>query len=95
MQRPALISSGLNLNSRVLKVGHHGSKYSSSQSFLDAVHPTDAVISVGKNNRYGHPAPEIVDRLKSSGINIFRTDELGDIAYECADAQARCAMVAN
>jgi competence protein ComEC len=94
-QEAALISAGLNLNSRVLKVGHHGSKYSSSPAFLGAVHPTDAVISVGKNNRYGHPAPEIMDRLKSNNINIFRTDELGDIAYECADVEKRCAMVAN
>jgi competence protein ComEC len=94
-QEAALIAAGLDLNSQVLKVGHHGSKYSTSQAFLDAVRPADAVISVGKNNRYGHPAPEIMDRLKNKNINVFRTDELGDIAYGCADAQARCALVAN
>ena len=94
-QEAALISAGLNLNSQVLKVGHHGSKYSTSQAFLDAVNPQDAIISVGKNNRYGHPAPEIMGRLKNKNINIFRTDEIGDIAYGCTDQQARCTMVVN
>lgn len=70
------------LNSRVLKVGHHGSKYSTSAEFLEIVKPETAVISVGKNNRYGHPAPETLERLGSRGIKILRTDETGDVEYD-------------
>lgn len=79
----ALISNGLDLNSRVLKVGHHGSKYSTSNEFLDTVKPLDAIISVGKNNHYGHPAPETLERLAAKGAQIYRTDETGDIEYDC------------
>ncbi len=71
-----LLNSNLNLSSTVLKVGHHGSKYSTHPLFLIRVNPKIAVISVGKNN-YGHPAPEILERL--SNILTFRTDLSGDI----------------
>lgn len=91
----ALIKTGENINSQVLKVGHHGSKYSTGEEFLKAVNPRDAVISVGANNRYGHPAPEIIDRLKNMGINIFRTDEKGDISYECQSIDLQCQMLSN
>lgn len=67
------------LNSDILKVGHHGSKTSSTQEFLQAVSPKIAVISVGRQNRYGHPYQEVIDRLKNFGIKIFRTDQDGDI----------------
>ncbi len=73
-----LINSGLNLRSDVLKVGHHGSRYSSSEAFLEAVKPQLAVISVGKN-RYGHPASETLERLKFEGIQVHRTDEQGNL----------------
>lgn len=63
----------------VLKVGHHGSKYSTSLSFLEEIKPKLAVISVGANNSYGHPAPEILQRLKDLGIKIRRTDIHGEI----------------
>ena len=66
-----------------LKVSHHGSKYSTSDKFLDDIKPEEAIISVGKNNMYGHPAPEIVQRLLDHGIKIWRTDEKGDIMYKC------------
>ncbi|MFA6160127.1 MAG: ComEC/Rec2 family competence protein [Parcubacteria group bacterium] len=79
----ALISSSLDLNSRVLKVSHHGSKNATSQEFLNKVSPIDAIISVGKNNSYGHPAGELLERLKAKKINILRTDEKGDIEYIC------------
>lgn len=73
-----LVNSGKNLRSNVLKVGHHGSKYSSSEAFLAAVKPAVAVISVGKNN-YGHPTKEVLERLKDAGARIWRTDESGDV----------------
>jgi len=71
-----LLNSDFNLSSTVLKVGHHGSKYSTHSLFLIRVDPRVAIISVGKNN-YGHPAPEILERL--SDILTLRTDLGGDI----------------
>lgn len=82
-QEAVLIDKNINLNSRVLKVAHHGSGYSTSAEFLDKVDPEDAVISVGKKNRYGHPNPEILDRLRQKSINVWRTDETGDTIYIC------------
>ncbi len=66
--------------SDVLKVGHHGSAYSSSPAFLSAVQPTYAVISVGANNSYGHPAAATLARLSSAGIQLWRTDQDGTIS---------------
>jgi len=65
----------------VLVVGHHGSKSSTSLELLETVKPKEAVISVGKNNRYGHPGQEVITRLNDWGIKIRRTDEEGDIIY--------------
>ncbi|MCX6816268.1 MAG: MBL fold metallo-hydrolase [Candidatus Beckwithbacteria bacterium] len=62
----------------VLKVAHHGSKYSSSQEFLETIKPQLAVISVGKNS-YGHPTPEVLQRLGDIGAEIRRTDKNGQI----------------
>ena len=73
-----MINSGANLQSTVLKVGHHGSKYSTSDEFLSAVRPEYAVISVGHNS-YGHPTAEVLNRLKAHGVKIFRTDTQGTI----------------
>ena len=61
----------------VLKVGHHGSKTSSSKEFIDNIKPTYSIISVGKNNRYGHPNKEVLDTLQDS--KTFRTDQDGSI----------------
>lgn len=69
------------LESEVLKVGHHGSDTSTSESFLGYTAPQYAVISVGKDNKYGHPRKEILDRLGKFGVNIFRTDEQGTIIF--------------
>jgi len=88
-----LIKSGESIDAQILKVGHHGSKYSSSVEFLKAVNPRDAIISVGANNRYGHPATEILERLKNMSINILRTDERGDIVYECQNSDFKCQMI--
>jgi len=62
----------------VLKVAHHGSKYSSAAEFLSAVSPKLAVISVGKNN-YGHPTSQALERLKAAGARIWRTDRQGEL----------------
>ena len=64
----------------LLKVGHHGSKYSSSEDFLRAVKPKIGILSSGKGNRYGHPTPEVIHRLESIGCKIIRTDESGGIS---------------
>ncbi len=74
-----LLATGQNVQTDVLKVGHHGSKYSSSLEFLAAVSPKLAVISCGANNRYGHPHQEVLSNLQEFAINVKRTDQLGDI----------------
>ena len=63
----------------ILKVGHHGSTTSTSQSFLNQLKPQYAIISVGKDNDYGHPNEKILQRLENIGAEIFRTDECGTI----------------
>lgn len=65
------------LRADVLKLGHHGSNSSSSGIFLDAVQPRIALASVGKNNAYGHPHAEVLDRLKERSITLYRTDQTG------------------
>ena len=76
-----MVLSGGNLKAEVLKVGHHGSKTSTSRELLEAVRPRFAVIAVGKKNRYGHPVQEVLDRLADYGITIYRTDRDGDIVF--------------
>lgn len=67
------------IESSVLKVGHHGSKYSSTNDFLRKVNPRYAVISVGKDNSYGHPASTTLSKLNKLGVLVYRTDKLGTI----------------
>jgi len=74
-----LILEGYDLDSDVLKAGHHGSKTSSSEEFLTAVSPEVAIIQVGAKNRYGHPSPEVLERLSDYGIKVYRNDVDGDI----------------
>jgi competence protein ComEC len=76
-----ILAKGYTLQSDVLKVGHHGSSSSTSPEFLKAVSPRYAIISVGKDNDYGHPHRETLDKLNASGINIFRTDLNGSITF--------------
>ena len=64
----------------VLKVGHHGSKTSSSKDFINEINPKYSIISVGNNNRYGHPNKEILNNLDNS--KIYRTDEDGSIMFK-------------
>ena len=66
----------------VLAVGHHGSKYSTSQALLDQTRPECALISVGADNRYGHPAQETVERIAAAGAEIYRTDVSGTITVQ-------------
>ena len=61
----------------ILKVGHHGSKTSSSKNFIDEINPKYSVVSVGKNNRYGHPNNTVLDTLSYS--KIYRTDQDGSV----------------
>ena len=76
-----ILNDGINVDCDVLKVGHHGSKTSSSEQFLSAATPDYAVISCGENNKYSHPNDEILIRLKNVGAEILRTDLKGDIVF--------------
>lgn len=76
-----LLFSGAPLKSDVLKVGHHGSKTSTSEDFVSAVAPSFAVISVGAKNRYGHPNQQTLDTLTRFGVPTFRTDLDGDVKF--------------
>jgi len=74
-----LVEAKADLRADILKVPHHGSKSSSSTGFLLAVHPSIAVISVAKNNAYGHPSAAVIKRMKALGIEIRRTDQEGNV----------------
>ena len=75
-------ANSAHLKSDILKIGHHGSKSATSQEFLDKVLPSYAVISSGKNNSYGHPSPEVTDRLTKNKIPILGTYAEGTIVFE-------------
>ncbi|MBW9153043.1 ComEC/Rec2 family competence protein [Clostridium estertheticum] len=74
-----MLSKGIDISADVLKVGHHGSSSSTTQAFLDKVNPKYAIISVGKDNSYGHPHKSTMDKLKAKGVKVYRTDESGTI----------------
>jgi competence protein ComEC len=76
-------NSPAQLKSTYLKVGHHGSRTSSSVEFVQAVAPTNALISVGKDNKFGHPHQETLNTLAGFGVKVFRTDQLGAIIIKC------------
>jgi competence protein ComEC len=80
-----------NLKSEFLKVGHHGSRTSTSISFVKALAPIYALISDGKNNKYGHPHQETLDTLSKFGAKILRTDLLGTIILKC-DTMKPCTI---
>jgi len=79
-------AAGVLSDVEVLKVGHHGSNTSTSDAFLTAVTPEDAVISVGAGNTYGHPHEETLDRLATAGVTVYRTDLDGTVVLtsDCA-----------
>ncbi|WFD08719.1 ComEC/Rec2 family competence protein [Tepidibacter hydrothermalis] len=74
-----MLSKGYNLKADLLKVEHHGSHSSTTPQFLKAVSPKYAIISVGKDNKYGHPAQEILSKLSSVRVHVYRTDKMGTI----------------
>ena len=76
-----LLARGVDINAQVLKVAHHGSSGATSQEFLAAVGPQVAVISVGKNNDFGHPHERTLNRLERAGVQILRTDQAGTISF--------------
>jgi competence protein ComEC len=74
-----LTADGDPLSADFLKVPHHGSKTSSTQGFLDAVHPRLAVVSVGEDNAFGQPNAEVLDRIQQEGARLYRTDRDGAV----------------
>lgn len=85
----------LSLKADVLVVPHHGSRTSSSDAFLAAVAPAEAVLQVGWRNRYGHPAQEVVGRYHASGIRLWRTDGCGAWVWRSLDASSWCERQRN
>ncbi len=81
----AITSTPSVFDCNILKVGHHGSDTSSSQAFLDVIKPEIAIISCGKDNKYGHPKSSVVNRLEAMSITIHRTDEEGSIVFSSSD----------
>ena len=77
----------------VLKVGHHGSKTSSSKTFIDSINPKYSIISVGKNNRYRHSDDSVLDNLKDS--EIYRTDEDGSIMFKIKNNKLKIEICAQ
>jgi competence protein ComEC len=78
-ERDLVALGGARLRADVLKVGHHGSRTSSSPAFIQAVSPSAAVISLGVRNRFGHPHPSTLRTLASARVRIFRTDQDGEV----------------
>ena len=78
-EEQAILASGADVRSTVLKAGHHGSRSSTGEAFLAAVGPQIAVISAGRDNQYGHPHQSVLDRLQRAGAKVVRTDQNGTI----------------
>ncbi len=74
-----MLTKDMNIQSKVLKVAHHGSKYASSEVFLTRVKPEIALVSCGAWNRYGHPSQAVLDRLRAVGVKLYRTDLQGEV----------------
>ena len=76
-----IINSGIDIDCDVLKIGHHGSRYSTTDKFLNKVNPGYAVISVGENNKYNHPEDVVINKLNNNSIDTYRTDKSGTIIF--------------
>jgi competence protein ComEC len=82
IERPSereILAENEPVNATFLKVAHHGSKTSTTDAFLSSSHPVYAAISVGRDNSFGHPSPEVVERLEAAGVHVYRTDRDGAI----------------
>lgn len=75
-----MLTKDVDLKVKILKVAHHGSKYATTQDFIDRMKPQVAIISNGEWNRYGHPAQVVLDRLRAANVKLFRTDLQGEIS---------------
>ncbi|MFH1598419.1 MAG: MBL fold metallo-hydrolase [Patescibacteria group bacterium] len=89
-QELAVLNQGINVTADVLKVGHHGSKYSSSSEFLSDVDPQYAIVQVGQDNKFGHPHLVALNNIESSGAVILRSDKLGDIKCQSDKSVLSC-----
>jgi competence protein ComEC len=76
------LAEGVDLHTEAIKVGHHGSAYGSSPEFIAAVYPRYAIISVGRHNLFGHPAPSTIETLRRFGATVYRTDSDGSVSLE-------------
>ena len=83
------LSEGVDLRCAILKVGHHGSAYSSTPAFIEAVRPRFAMVSVGRHNLFGHPAPQTIATLERFGATIYRTDEAGAVTITYQDGLSK------
>ena len=81
-RKELLLGDGLKPSRTILKISHHGSVEATSQELLEAVKPVEAIISVGKNNRFGHPTKVVLDKLNRAGVKIWRTDEQGEREFD-------------
>jgi competence protein ComEC len=87
----SLLDRGRTLASELLKVPHHGSRTSTTPLFVSAVRPRLAILSCGRENRFGHPARETLRTLAAAGVPVFRTDRLSDVRVELAPEATRLA----
>lgn len=74
-----ILDKGYDISADILKVGHHGSRFSSSPNFIQAVSPTISVIGVGKNNRFSHPDPDVIETLELAGSRVYTTKDHGTV----------------
>jgi beta-lactamase superfamily II metal-dependent hydrolase len=74
-----LLTKDANLAAKIIKLGHHGSKYATTQDLLNRARPEVAIVSCGEWNRYGHPAQAVLDRLRAANVKLYRTDLQGEI----------------
>jgi competence protein ComEC len=80
-----LLAAGIDLRADVLKIGHHGSRFASGREFVARVRPAFALISVGRHNTFGHPAPTTLETLRSAGAEVYRTDACGAVAVTTSE----------
>lgn len=84
----AMLAKGDDWSARILKAGHHGSRFSGCMEWLEAVRPTVVVVSCGRNNTYGHPAADALSRYSQMGAVVYRTDRDGTVTFELSPSGA-------